>query len=184
MTCRIMSPAGAAAMLLVAVNALHPLAAQILGLPPIDSVRVTVTPTCRTAECDSPFTLLVAAHGAVWFRNDSLALSGPTDSTLVAAYLAGVASVIQSRLPERFDHDSLLCAAHGDDQPVVTVAFYAATAMRRYVDFHSCQPLDAAPGTSDPRAEALRRLRIFEDEIESLRPRHRSGHAPTGRLAR
>ncbi len=165
--------------------AAHPLPAQILGLPPIDSVRVTVTPTCRAAECDSPFTLLVATHGAVWFRNDSLSLSGPADSTLVAAYLAGVAPVIQSRFPARFDHDSLLCAAPGDDQPVVTVSFYADTTIRQYVDFRDCRPLDATPGgTADPRREALRRLRIFEDEIESLRPRSRRGHAPTAHRQR
>ena len=176
-------PAVAAALVLLG-TAVPPLPAQILGLPPIDSVRVTVTPSCRAAECDSPFTMLVAAHGAVWFRNDSLALSGPADSALVAAYLSGVALVIQSHLPERFDHDSLLCPTPGGIQPVVTVAFYADTAVRRYVDLHSCRPLDATSGAPDPRAEALRRLRIFEDEIESLRPRRGPGHAPTVRQAR
>jgi len=179
MTRSIRSPAGTAALVVSRLTVPIALTAQILGLPPIDSVRLTVTPSCRPAECDSPFTLLVAAHGAVWFRNDSLTLSGPVDSVLVAAYLRGVAAVVQSRLPERFERDSLLCAAHNPTRPAVTVTFYADTTVRRYVDLQSCLPRVAPAGAPDPRAEALRRLRIFEDEIESLRPRRKPGHAPT-----
>ncbi len=147
--------------------------AQVLGLPPIDSVRLTVTPPCRPADCPSPETLLVSTRGAVWFRSDSFVASGPADSALIAAYLAGAAAVVTSRLPERIDRDSLLCAGNGTDGTVVTVAFYADTAVRRYDDFHQCAP---AAGRGGSQGDALRRLRILEDELESLRPAAGGGH--------
>jgi hypothetical protein len=135
------------------------------SFPPPSADSLSLERTRCFGTCPA-YRISLAANGRVHFVSrspgDSTQATDSVPPATLATLLARATDIGFFKLPPNIQADSSLCRLVATDHPGVTLTVFSATGPRIVDDYLGCF-------TKDDRsvADAVKRLRAFEDEIDS-----------------